>query len=76
MESLLEIQRRSHEERERLVKLMVDEFMEKKTNDKDKIFSEHRVKLFLDVRKYFHLKTLTIHEFLSSAICRNHLTVG
>lgn len=49
MESLLEIQRRCHEERERLVKVMVDEFMEKKTNDKDKIFSDHRVKIFLDV---------------------------
>jgi splicing factor 3A subunit 3 len=49
MESLLEIQRRSHEERERLVKVMVDEFMDKKTNDKDKIFSDHRVKIYLDV---------------------------
>lgn len=50
MESLLEIQRRCHEERERLVKVMVDEFMEeKKSNDKEKIFSDHRVKIFLDV---------------------------
>jgi hypothetical protein len=49
MESLLEIQRRSHEERERLSKLMVDEFMEKKPSDKDKIFSDHRVKIYLDV---------------------------
>lgn len=49
MESLLEIQRRCHEERERLVKVMVDEFMEKKPSDKDKIFSDHRVKIYLDV---------------------------
>jgi splicing factor 3A subunit 3 len=49
MESLLEIQRRCHEERERLIKLMVDEFIEKKPSDKDKIFSDHRVKIFLDV---------------------------
>lgn len=51
MESLLEIQRRCHEERERLVKVMVDEFMEKKPSDKDKIFCDHRVKIFLDVSK-------------------------
>lgn len=50
MESLLEVQRRCHEERERLVKVMVDEFMEKKPNDsKEKILSDHRVKIFLDV---------------------------
>lgn len=53
MESILEIQRRCHEERERLQKLMVDEFMDKKLSDKDKIFSEHRIKLFLDVSFYF-----------------------
>lgn len=51
MESLLEIQRRCHEERERLIKLMVDEFIEKKPGDKEKIFSDHRVKIYLDVRK-------------------------
>lgn len=51
MESLLEIQRGCHEERERLVKLMVDEFMEKKLSDKDKIFSDHRIKIYLDVSK-------------------------
>lgn len=52
MESLLEIQRRCHEERERLVKLMVDEYIEKKPSDKDKIFSDHRVKIYLDVSKH------------------------
>lgn len=51
MESILEIQRRCHEERERLQKLMVDELMDKKISDKDKIFSEHRIKAYLDVRK-------------------------
>jgi hypothetical protein len=49
MESLLEIQRRCHEERERLQKLMVEEFMDKKVSEKDKIFSEHRVKIYMDV---------------------------
>ena len=49
MESLLEIQRRSHEERERLVKVMVDEFLEKKPSDKDKILGDHRIKIYLDV---------------------------
>lgn len=64
MESLLEIQRRSHEERERLVKVMVDEFMEKKPSDKDKIFSDHRVKIFLDVSKLLFLnKSLRISWF-------------
>lgn len=53
MESLLEIQRRCHEERERLQKLMVDEFMDKKFSEKDKIFSEHRVKIYLDVSTLF-----------------------
>lgn len=33
------------------MKVMVDEFMEKKPSDKDKIFSDHRVKIFLDVSK-------------------------
>jgi hypothetical protein len=78
MESLLEIQRRSHEERERLVKVMVDEFMEKKTNDKDKIFSDHRVKIFLDVSKK-NMKTkfyrlLTLSSIV--AICRDNIAVG
>lgn len=59
MESLLEIQRRCHEERERLVKVMVDEFMEKKTNDKDRIFSDHRVKIFLDVSIILLISTYT-----------------
>jgi splicing factor 3A subunit 3 len=53
MESILEIQRRCHEERERLQKLMVDEFMDKKLSEKDKIFSEHRIKLYMDVSLNF-----------------------
>lgn len=35
METILEQQRRSHEERERLVKLMVDEYATKKTSVSD-----------------------------------------
>jgi splicing factor 3A subunit 3 len=49
METILEQQRRSHEERERLVKTMVDENMMKKTSVKDQIYSDHRTKMMLDV---------------------------
>lgn len=49
MESLLEIQRRCHEERERLQKIMTEEFMDKKLSEKDKIFSENRIKIYLNV---------------------------
>jgi hypothetical protein len=49
METILEIQRRCHEERERLVKAMVDEFMTKKPPGKEQIYSDHRVKLYLNV---------------------------
>lgn len=48
MESLLEIQRRCHEERERLLKLMVTEFQTKKTG-KEEICAGHRVKAYLNV---------------------------
>lgn len=49
MESLLELMRRHHEERERLVKLMTEEFVSKKQSVRDQIYSEHRVKALLDV---------------------------
>jgi splicing factor 3A subunit 3 len=49
METILEQQRRSHEERERLVKTMVDENMMKKNSVKDQIYSDHRTKMMLDV---------------------------
>jgi hypothetical protein len=32
---------------------MVDEFMDKKLSEKDKIFSEHRIKLYMDVSLNF-----------------------
>lgn len=49
METILEIQRRCHEERERLVKSMVEELMTKKPSGKEQIFSEFRVKMYLNV---------------------------
>jgi splicing factor 3A subunit 3 len=62
METILEQQRRSHEERERLVKTMVDENMMKKTSVKDQIYSDHRTKMMLDVsffQLFFFLQPLT-----------------
>lgn len=49
METLLEQQRRYHEERERLVKLMVDEHATKKPGEKERIHSEHRLKYLMEL---------------------------
>lgn len=48
METLIEQQRRYHEERERLVDTMVREMLWKKPTTRDVINSEHRLKLLLD----------------------------
>lgn len=48
METLLEQQRRYHEERERLVDAMVKEMIFKKTTVRDNINSDHRLKMLLD----------------------------
>lgn len=48
METLLEQQRRYHEERERLVDTMVKEMLQKKSSNRDQINSDHRLKLLLD----------------------------
>ena len=48
MESLLEQQRRYHEERERLLDALVQERMVEKKTNKDSINSEHRQKAMLD----------------------------
>uniref|UniRef100_A0A914WN70 Matrin-type domain-containing protein n=1 Tax=Plectus sambesii TaxID=2011161 RepID=A0A914WN70_9BILA len=48
MESVLETQRRLHEERERLVDTMTREWLHDKKNHKEKINSEQRLKLLLD----------------------------
>uniref|UniRef100_A0A6M2DNM5 Putative splicing factor 3a subunit 3 n=1 Tax=Xenopsylla cheopis TaxID=163159 RepID=A0A6M2DNM5_XENCH len=48
METLLEQQRRYHEERERLVDAMVKEMLFKKTTVRDHINSDHRLKMLLD----------------------------
>lgn len=53
MESLLELMRRHHEERERLIRLMTEEFVAKKPTVRDQIYSEHRVKALLDVSYHF-----------------------
>lgn len=49
METILEQQRRYHEERERLVRLMVDEYVTKKQSERDRIFSDHRLKSLLEL---------------------------
>lgn len=48
METVIEQQRRCHEERERLVDAMTQELLVKKTNLKEQINSDHRVHVLLD----------------------------
>ena len=48
METIIEQQRRCHEERERLVNAMTQELLVKKTNSKEQINSDHRVHFLLD----------------------------
>ena len=48
METIIEQQRRCHEERERLVDAMTQELLVKKTNLKEQINSDHRVHVLLD----------------------------
>lgn len=62
METLLEQQRRYHEERERLIKLMVDEYGSKKNNDKERIFAEHRLKYLLDLHHNSTQKLKELYE--------------
>ena len=66
MESLLEIQRRCHEERERLQKIMTEEFMDKKLSEKYKIFSENRIKIYLNVsHKIIHNKRVISRIYIN-----------
>ncbi|GIZ03657.1 splicing factor 3A subunit 3 [Caerostris extrusa] len=48
METLLEQQRRYHEERERLVDTMSKEMLYKKSSNRDQINSDHRLRILLD----------------------------
>uniref|UniRef100_A0A170UYU1 Splicing factor 3a subunit 3 n=1 Tax=Triatoma infestans TaxID=30076 RepID=A0A170UYU1_TRIIF len=48
METILEQQRRYHEERERLMDAMVKEMLHKKSSYREQINSDHRLKLLLD----------------------------
>jgi len=48
MESILEIQRSLHEERERTIAAMVVENLEKKTSHRDQVNSDHRIRNLLD----------------------------
>lgn len=48
METILEQQRRCHEERERLIDAMVKEMLHKKQGHRESINSEHRLKMLLD----------------------------
>ena len=49
METLLEQQRRYHEESERIIDAMVKETIYKKNTQRESINSEHRQKILLDV---------------------------
>ncbi|XP_067615818.1 splicing factor 3A subunit 3 [Eurosta solidaginis] len=62
METLLEQQRRYHEERERLVKLMVDEYATKKPGEKERIHSEQRLKYLLDLYQNSTAKLKELYE--------------
>ncbi|XP_011182504.1 splicing factor 3A subunit 3 [Zeugodacus cucurbitae] len=62
METLLEQQRRYHEERERLLKLMVDEYATKKTGEKERIHSEQRLKSLLDLHNNSTSKLKELYE--------------
>ena len=55
METLLEQQRRYHEERERIIDAMVKETIYKKNTQREIINSEHRQKILLDVRWFFKM---------------------
>lgn len=48
METILEQQRRHHEERERLIDSMVKELLHKKPGHRENINSEHRLKMLLN----------------------------
>lgn len=48
METLLEQQRRYHEERERLIDAQVKEMLHKKSTNREQINSDHRLRLLLD----------------------------
>jgi len=61
-ETLLEQQRRYHEERERLIKLMVEEYATKRNSEKDRIYSEHRLKYLLDLHQNSTNKLKELYE--------------
>lgn len=60
METILEQQRRYHEERERLMDAMVKEQLHKKPGHRESINSEHRLKILLDqyMDSTYHLQEL------------------
>uniref|UniRef100_A0A0K8TS98 Putative splicing factor 3a subunit 3 n=1 Tax=Tabanus bromius TaxID=304241 RepID=A0A0K8TS98_TABBR len=62
METILEQQRRYHEERERLIKQMVDEHVIKRMTERDKIYSEHRLRYLLELHHNATLKLKELYE--------------
>lgn len=60
METILEQQRRYHEERERLMDAMVKEMLHKKAGHRENINSEHRLKMLLGqyIDSTMHLQDL------------------
>ncbi|KAK0180635.1 hypothetical protein PV327_002998 [Microctonus hyperodae] len=62
METILEQQRRYHEERERLMDAMVKEVLHKKPGHRENINSEHRSKMLLDQYMDSTRKLLELYE--------------
>lgn len=60
METLLEQQRRYHEERERIIDSQVKETIYKKNTQREIINSEHRQKILLDV---YYLLFILSHDY-------------
>ncbi|XP_077297944.1 splicing factor 3a subunit 3 noi [Arctopsyche grandis] len=60
METILEQQRRYHEERERLMDAMVKEIMHKKNGYRETINSDHRLKMLMD---QYSESTIRLKEF-------------
>ena len=68
METIIEQQRRCHEERERLEDGMTQELLLKKSNLKEQINSDHRVHFLLD--RYMEVTGMSI---LSFSLWRSYL---
>ena len=73
METLLEQQRRYHEERERLMDAMVQERLINKASHRDSINSEHRQRAMIDRSNIFTIDCIDMNKVLTegttNALC-------